>query len=199
MLRYTVSFRIIHRRTFCRTTARMGGNAFNLLHSEAKFPRMKPEVYEHLKSKFHGALQGLYANVATPREAPGTHDHGDVDFIVHGPRTGLLHEDVERALGSKWSAQAKGDHGTGNFAIPTSSFKYLVNAAEDEYYQVEVHVCPHEDDFHEVVFFHAYGDLGMILGLMARSVGLAISSHGLKVSFIGIHPPYPLFQPGLLM
>lgn len=165
----------------------MGGSAFNLLHPEAKFPRMKPEVYDHLKEKFSDALKNLYLNVATPHEAPEKPDHGDIDFVAFGPRDGLTHEDVEHALGSTWSAPAKGEYGTANFAIPASSFGYLGYTAEDEYYQVDVHVCPIEQHFHKVVFFHGYGDLGMIMGLMARSVGLALNPYGLRVCLIEKH------------
>lgn len=31
------------------------------------------------------------------------------------------------------------------------------------------------------MFFHGYGDLGMILGLIVKNVGLALGSKGLKV------------------
>lgn len=34
------------------------------------------------------------------------------------------------------------------------------------------------------MFFHSYGDLGMILGLIARNNGLKLGVHGLKVSSV---------------
>lgn len=39
------------------------------------------------------------------------------------------------------------------------------------------------------MFFHGYGDLGMILGLIAKNVGLALGSKGLKV---GLGPSLPM-------
>jgi hypothetical protein len=47
--------------------------------------------------------------------------------------------------------------------------------------QVDVHVCSDKAEWERIHFFHGYGDLGMILGLVARNKGLALGSKGLKV------------------
>ncbi|KAJ3486669.1 hypothetical protein NLI96_g4085 [Meripilus lineatus] len=172
----------------------MGGNAFNLLHPNAKFPRIQPVVYNQLKENYHEILLGLYYNVATPHEAPEKLDHGDIDFIVHGPRRPVAHQDLERAFRSKWCIPPKGIKGTGNFAIPLSLNPETNNTTEDTYCQVDVHVCEDEADFHRVVFFHSYGDLGMILGLMARAVGLSLGPSGLKLAKpLSTHPAITFF------
>jgi len=41
-------------------------------------------------------------------------------------------------------------------------------------------VCSDQAEWERVVFFHAYGDLGMILGLIARNNGLTLGTGGLK-------------------
>ncbi|KAJ3484250.1 hypothetical protein NLI96_g5754 [Meripilus lineatus] len=172
----------------------MGGNAFNLLHPNAKFPRIQPVVYNQLKHNFHEVLHGLYSDVATPREAPEKLDHGDIDFIVHGPRRPVVHQDLERAFRSKWSTPPNGIKGIGNFAIPLSFHPEAKSIAEDTYCQVDVHVCQDEADFHRIVFFHGYGDLGMILGLMAKTIGLSLGPNGLKLAKpLPTHPPISFF------
>lgn len=48
-------------------------------------------------------------------------------------------------------------------------------------YQVDVHVCMDKDEWDRIMFYHSYGDLGMILGVVSRNVGLYLGSKGLKV------------------
>lgn len=48
--------------------------------------------------------------------------------------------------------------------------------------QVDINVCSDKAEWERIVFFHAYGDLGMILGLLARNHGLALGTKGLKVN-----------------
>jgi hypothetical protein len=47
--------------------------------------------------------------------------------------------------------------------------------------QVDVHVCSDKSEYDRISFFHSYGDMGMILGLIARNSGLALGLKGLKV------------------
>lgn len=47
--------------------------------------------------------------------------------------------------------------------------------------QVDVNVCRDRAEWERTVFFHGYGDLGMILGLIAKNAGLALGEKGLKV------------------
>ena len=99
-------------------------------------------------------------------------DHGDVDFLVHGPLAETTCEDVKKTLGAQHSVPMEGFH-TSNYAIPSSS--------PGKYFQVDVHVCTDEDELERIYFFHGYGDLGMILGLLARGNGLSLGTKGLKV------------------
>ena len=47
--------------------------------------------------------------------------------------------------------------------------------------QVDVHVCEDRNEWDRIMFFHSYGDLGMILGLIAKNNGLKLGSKGLDV------------------
>jgi hypothetical protein len=80
---------------------------------------------------------------------------------------------------------------TSNFAIPITKEWIEHGGSLDEdvpqqeiYCQVDVHVCADEDEWDRIVFFHAFGDLGMILGLIARNCGFSLGTKGLKVVFM---------------
>ncbi|ETW81566.1 hypothetical protein HETIRDRAFT_316994 [Heterobasidion irregulare TC 32-1] len=166
----------------------MGGNALTHLLPAASFPRLPHHIYAAIKAHLHDRLAPLYERVATPREAPEKLDYGDVDFIVVCPKKpDITHEDVRIALGAGASIQGR----TSNFAVPLSRYTDEVmgntqrggQREHEEYVQVDVHVCAEVPQFERVVFFHGYGDLGMIIGCLARSVGLHLGDHGLKVSY----------------
>lgn len=177
----------------------MGGNAFHSLPPSA-FPRIPPKIYHALKARLLPHIQTLYTHVAVPFEAPEKSDHGDLDWVVAGPKSGtdgqvnVPHAEVCTALGAKHHIPMEGNR-TSNFAVPVAIGEWasLGHAKEEEegrqgadsdgeiYYQVDVHVCADKAEWDRVVFFHAYGDLGMILGLIARNNGLALGTKGLKV------------------
>lgn len=184
----------------------MGGKALLALLPHATFPRLSPTLYNAIKSHLHTRLSPLFDRVATPHEAPEKLDHGDIDFIVASPQLGLKHHDVERALGTTSQHSIPSPEvgaGTSHFAlslvvlerelgfvedgaghsIPRGHSSLLVTKADVDgrYVQVDVHLCPDVEDFERVVFIHGYGDLGMIMGALARSVGLQLGSKGLKV------------------
>ncbi|KAI0078251.1 hypothetical protein K474DRAFT_1641867 [Panus rudis PR-1116 ss-1] len=166
----------------------MGGKAFNTHHPEAQFPRMIPSIYNDTKSKLHSILATLYTRVAVPPEAPEKVDHGDVDFIVLGPKENLTHEEVSQALGAHWSISGIP---LSNYAIP---FEEMGEEDSNAYIQVDVRVCEDEAEWDRVYFFSSYGDLGMILGLVARGVGLSYGSSGLRLANpVPIHPPNMVF------
>lgn len=183
----------------------MGGKALLALLPHATFPRLSPALYNAIKSHLHTRLSPLFDRVATPREAPEKLDHGDIDFIVASPQPGLKHHDVERALGTTSQHSIPSPEvgaGTSHFALSLALLEGELGFVEDgashiiphedpslvtkadvdgRYVQVDVHLCPDVEDFERVVFFHGYGDLGMIMGALARSVGLQLGSKGLKV------------------
>ncbi len=146
----------------------MGGSAF----LTGNFPRLSPALYHSFKDRHTAVLKTLYTLVATPIEAPEKVDHGDVDFIVWKESDLPSHDTVKTALGATMVNPMDGPR-TSNYAVALPG--------DDNYYQVDVHVCAAEEEFHRTMFFHSYGDMGMILGLIARGVGLHLGVHGLRV------------------
>lgn len=62
-------------------------------------------------------------------------------------------------------------------SVPQGILHRLIGA----FLQVDIHACADIDEFERIVYFHSYGDLGMIQGLVARNVGLVLGVNGLKV------------------
>jgi len=58
------------------------------------------------------------------------------------------------------------------------------------YVQVDINIRKDEHDWENVMIFHAYGDLGMILGRLAASIGLQLGELGLKMSSQALVPTY---------
>ncbi|KAF9267441.1 hypothetical protein L218DRAFT_920302 [Marasmius fiardii PR-910] len=176
----------------------MGGNAFTFLPQDA-FPRLPPGLYRTLKAHLTTLLQDFYAHVAVPREAPEKEDHGDIDFVVCTPKSGLAvvpHIDIQKALGATHVIPMEGNR-TSNFAVPIiAQREELLSGKVDVegdsvYCQVDVHVCENMNEWESVCFFHSYGDMGMILGICAMNVGLHWGVHGLRVGLdLYPHPPH---------
>ncbi|EJD50798.1 hypothetical protein AURDEDRAFT_143221 [Auricularia subglabra TFB-10046 SS5] len=156
----------------------MGGHAFSESLPEAQFPRMSPEVYKRLKVATLQQLLLLFRHVAVPREAPGKADYGDLDYIVAEPFVEDAVDALKTTLGTQLVVGA--DVATTSFAIPLP-LEGNSTVPESAFVQVDVHQCATVDEFDRVVFFHAYGDLGMILGLLARSYGLSLGQNGMKL------------------
>jgi hypothetical protein len=111
----------------------MGGKAF----PELKTPRMSPEAYQLVKSRFHAILREKFLHVATPIEAPAKADYGDLDIMVCEPlqqtlhslhmeatpgkeRANFLTKDIAAMTGATHSKQV-GNLESWNFAWPVPS------------------------------------------------------------------------------
>lgn len=184
----------------------MGGKAFLSLLPDTTFPRLAPAIYASSKSSLLPRLTPLFQYVGVPREAPEKQDYGDIDFVVACPNASIGHEEIKNALGANVcipSAQSDG-RGTHNFAMrladlvpsqPTGANEQVTAEASDVYVQVDVNIRKDAQDWKNVMFFHAYGDLGMIMGRLAASVGLHLGELGLKVSSQALVPTYsPTFE-----
>lgn len=171
----------------------MGGKAFISHIPNATFPRLSPLIYASLKSTLLPRLTPLFQYVGVPHEAPEKEDHGDVDFIVACPLTTAIgHEEIKHALGAsacKPSPQPD-RRGTHHFALrlsdvvttlPTDAIP-VSEETSDVYVQVDVNIRTDAHDWENVMIFHSYGDLGMIMGRLAASIGLHLGELGLKVS-----------------
>ncbi|KAF8798935.1 hypothetical protein BYT27DRAFT_7202663 [Phlegmacium glaucopus] len=184
----------------------MGGSAFGAVLEAAVFPRIPPIVYNDLKARLFPKLAELYTWVGIPIEAPEKLNHGDLDFLVAAPKTqsaeSLSHQMIKETLGATFMIPMEGNR-TSNYAVPISPGEWAPfghSAEEDDkrskvndgqiFYQVDVHVCMDKDEWDRIMFYHSYGDLGMILGVVGRNAGLSFGSKGLKLP----DPPYPPFD-----
>lgn len=174
----------------------MGGKAFLSLLPDTTFPRLAPPVYASLKSTLLTRLTSLFEHVGVPHEAPEKQDYGDVDFVVACPNDAAMgHEDIKNALGASVGIPSSQSdwRGTHHFALRLADLVVPTTGAEEEEVttetsdvcvQVDVNVRKDAQDWENVMFFHAYGDLGMITGRLAASVGLHLGELGLKVRSI---------------
>ncbi|KAF9533105.1 hypothetical protein CPB83DRAFT_845833 [Crepidotus variabilis] len=177
----------------------MGGSAFSATKAASSFPRIPPPVYQNLKTRFLTKISELYNYVGVPVEAPEKVDHGDIDFLVAFPKapfTNLVnipHHVVKSAIDAEFMVTMDGNR-TSNYAVPIrctewQPFGFQVDEdkrrsdAEDNeiFYQVDVHVCESKNEWDRIMFYHSYGDLGMILGLIARNMGLKLGTSGLHL------------------
>ncbi|KAJ6577218.1 hypothetical protein B0H19DRAFT_1217986 [Mycena capillaripes] len=187
----------------------MGGSAFSAILPASALLRIPPLVYRAVKARLTPRLQTLYSIVSTPYEAPEKADHGDLDFLVCEPLNGAAevpYADVQTLLkakhvvpfpGNRTSSYAvlieRGEWAPMGHASDEEEARRLAKETDDQeetYYQVDVHVCSDKAEWERIQFFHGYGDLGMIMGLVARNKGLALGSKGLKIP----HPPRPPFE-----
>ncbi|KAF8517433.1 hypothetical protein BU17DRAFT_49889 [Hysterangium stoloniferum] len=152
----------------------MGGKAFLDTMEGATFPRMDTQTYQRLKARHLGEIKRVYRLVDSPREVPEKADHGDIDFIVCSP---IIEADRSEVLKTATGATHSMKNGSSyNLAILLDG-----EDVSQAYYQVDVNECENEVAWEQMLSFQSYGDLGMILGLLARANGLTLSLHGLKV------------------
>ena len=165
----------------------MGGRAFLQDLPPGSLPRLPTSLYTTLKARLTALLLTLFAIVEVPPEKPEKIDHGDIDFVVACPldREGITPEQVGRVLGAIKSIELDGNR-TSNYAIDISREEWLMHSAQPVpsdciYCQVDVKVCEGEEAAKSVTVFHGYGDLGIIIGAIAKGHGLSVNHHGLKV------------------
>ncbi|KAJ7773064.1 hypothetical protein B0H16DRAFT_1511127 [Mycena metata] len=182
----------------------MGGSAFSASLPASALPRIPPAVYYAVKARLTPRLETLYSVVSTPHEAPEKADHGDLDFLVCEPLNGAMgevpHDAVQTLLVARYVVPMPGNR-TSSYAVCITPGEWgpLGHASEEKearrqametdnqqelYYQVDVHVCSDKAEWERIQFFNGYGDLGMIMGLIARNKGLALGSKGLKVPHV---------------
>ncbi|OCK73978.1 hypothetical protein K432DRAFT_364152 [Lepidopterella palustris CBS 459.81] len=157
----------------------MGGLAFSTPGSDGspplKVPRLSSNVYVKLKSEVASILELFYNTVAVPHEAPGKIDHGDIDFLVEGPRYQFNPDDIAKQLKAKRHVK---NGPTRSFAIPHPQ-------EEDSFVQVDIHVC---SDGHLIwdFFMNSYSDLWHIISVAHRSLGITANDKGLHVRIAGL-------------
>jgi hypothetical protein len=154
----------------------MGGNVF----TDLTVPRLPHEVYHLIRKQCHEALKPFYTDVLSPPEAPDKQDHGDVDFLVARPSVSAMPAaEIAKAFGA-----AKYKHTTNS---KTTHFALRIPDRDNEFAQVDVHVCP-DDYFEWETFLQSYGDLMQIVGILNRPIGLTANDKGLYLRIPEIEP-----------
>ena len=171
----------------------MGGRAFLQVLPPGSLPRLPTPLYAILKARLTALLLTIFAIVKVPPEKPGKKDHGDIDFVVASPlnRREITPELVGQVLGAVKSIELDGNR-TSNYAIEIDQADWPVHSeqplpSDRVYCQVDVRVCDNEQMLDCLAIFHGYGDLGIIIGAIAKSHGLLVNHHGLKVIIASAH------------
>ncbi|KAG6835223.1 hypothetical protein H0H93_003766 [Arthromyces matolae] len=172
--------------------------------------RLQPKIlslYEHVAVPFEAPEKTSHGDVDFIVSCPRDKIARDLKQ-VNAP-----HDLVKQVVGSR-HANLMEENRTSNFALPVAMDEWRALGHEHEenearsgvddgeiYYQestrnvilhmkaflVDIHVCMDKAEFDRIVFFHSYGDLGMIMGLLGRNAGLALGEKGLKLP----NPPHP--------
>lgn len=170
----------------------MGGKAFSNDLPSGSFPRLPSRLYEDLKDRLIPLLRTIYTLVEVPPEAPGKRDHGDIDFVVAEPihvNDNDIAAKVGQVLGAVKSVEMDGNR-TSNYALELNQEDCMLLASDGLqgpapiqriYLQVDVRVCLDAEEWELVRVMHGYGDLGIIIGSIARNHNLLLGTKGLKV------------------
>jgi hypothetical protein len=175
----------------------MGGLIFSSGPNSLYTPRMPPGVYYHMRDILHDTLRELYCHVASPTEAPGKADHGDIDIIVAGAKDKgeITAVDPSRspervalaamaeAMGGKAVIFEKGQ-ASAHVAVPwPSDFPPVEDNIEgrEQFIQVDIRLCASVEDINWRVFKHAHGDMWSILGSIIRPFGLTADEVNMSI------------------
>lgn len=132
----------------------MGGRAFGRV-----MPRLDRATYARVCDRLVTYLQTYYRQVEVPRCLPTKESFGDVDLLVAGP---------VKAFDPKQHAGSSDVVRNGN-----------VMSFEFEGFQVDLLQYGEVTDMKR--FFSDFGDMGMILGVMASRYGMRLSPRGLHI------------------
>lgn len=148
----------------------MPNKSFTAKLGEEAFPLRPTESYTKLKVSVGDKLKSIYKVVGVPAPSPEKAEHGDIYFVVCEPVGTVSPAQMQKTLG----AQLMEEDGSriAHFAVPTAGGKFV---------QVNVETCANTVEYEGIMFFRSYGDLGMILGVLAKAHGLSLGSKGLKV------------------
>ncbi|KAK8229245.1 hypothetical protein IWZ00DRAFT_326135 [Phyllosticta capitalensis] len=153
----------------------MGGQAFAADGLEA--PRIPNELYKHLSNKYATELSRLFEHVTSAQAVTWKVDHGDIDMLVEGPRNELSAAQIAEALGAK----AYKEHG------PVLSFAMPHPEEPRRIVQLDIQLCP-KAYLDWQTWQASYGDLGQIIGVIIRNLGLTATDKGLFVRIAEIEP-----------
>ena len=152
----------------------MGGKAFTRLNPPLSTPRLPPHVYWPLRESLLSLVTKYYKYASSPLEAPEKESFGDIDILASEPLGDVqtTPDELGKALHAKATLKAPGP-GSRSYAIPYPG-------SDDEFVQVDVHVC-HMETYTWELFTHSHGDLWNLLGTSIRPFGLTANDVGLHL------------------
>ncbi|KAF8073591.1 hypothetical protein FPV67DRAFT_1376021, partial [Lyophyllum atratum] len=173
------------------------------------FPQLE-NLYQHVAVPFEAPEKTSYGDVDFVVAGPKIGIDSAGAEVVGAP-VNVAHALVQEAIGARYTNPQEGNR-TSNFAVPIAKGGWgLLNHGREEdearravsggdiFYQesqllkVDVNVCADKAEFERIVFYHAYGDLGMIMGLVGRNAGLRLGEKGLRIPN-SPNPPVELSQ-----
>ncbi|KAF4585374.1 hypothetical protein GQ602_004679 [Ophiocordyceps camponoti-floridani] len=168
----------------------MGGSAFATGPDPLFTPRMPPPVYNRIRSHCADALNRLFHTVASPIDGPGKTDYGDVDMMVSRPVDATSGIDaVGPALGAK-RVIVGGCCVTVAVPWPENLVGDDLNDSRPRFVQVDIRLYADDDRLRWMLFKHAHGDLGSILGTIVHSYGLTLTDEGLFIRVPDMEPSH---------
>lgn len=147
----------------------MGGHALKKLGITTK--RIPPFQYRELEAEAKAIITQYFDHVDTPRQLDTKADFGDVDFVVCSPKRGVSFEDLRTFLSRDF--QTKGFVTNGN-----------VTSFEFKDFQCDLIIFPSRAQQQAAVAFFSWADLGMMLGVIARTLGLSFGMTGLDLRIV---------------
>lgn len=134
----------------------MGGSAFGRV-----MPRLNAAQYAEVVSEMTAKLHpAFFERVHAPRKLPSKESFGDVDLVVCGARRDL---DPQKDLGALASVR----NGTLT-SLDIKGFQVDLIKVEESWWDL-------------AVFCNDYGDVGMIIGMLVRNLGLKFGMKGLTL------------------
>ncbi|PBP24491.1 hypothetical protein BUE80_DR004610 [Diplocarpon rosae] len=188
----------------------MGGNAFMSHSPPLQTPRMPFHIYKQVLPRVLAILHQHFLRAASPIEAPGKADYGDIDgklppslplcslrVLIFSPLTAAydqsvtpklkVAESIAQDLGAiAWIAGPKGQ--AMNFAIPWPREREQDHnavpdplPAAEKFIQLDLHILATAHELDWHLFHDAHGDLCSILGSIIRPFGLTVNHTGMHL------------------
>jgi hypothetical protein len=146
---------------------------------------MPPAVYVQIRQQCQETLRQYFTYVATPIEAPGKKDFGDVDLLVACPIAPCSGQNVIETVGEVLGAVRRtSGGGTTSFALPWPDITDEAEPGTETdgkgaFVQVDLHVSNGKQGWDWELFHQAHGDLWNMIGSTIRKYGLTVNNVGL--------------------
>ncbi|KAJ3029454.1 hypothetical protein HK097_005797 [Rhizophlyctis rosea] len=138
----------------------MGGKALKNVPTN----RLSPSDFQTLQSRLLPIISTHFRKSAIPPYLPTKQSFGDLDILVAGPKSPTAHASIISHFQSKESVSNGG-----------------VTSFEVDGFQVDLISVP-EAEYEVALGYLSWGDLGAMIGMVAKKVGLKYGSKGLSLA-----------------